>query len=62
METTDERHYSELVLGMALFKVFVSVMGSGIKCILSRFAADTTLGGAVSKGKGWRRPEGHGQA
>lgn len=51
METTDEWHYSELVLGIALFNIFVSVMGSGIKCILSKFAADTTVGGAVTKGR-----------
>lgn len=61
VETTEEWHYSELILGMALFNIFVSVMGSGIRCTLSKFAADTKLGGAVNTGKGCH-PEGHGQA
>lgn len=52
MDTTSKWHYSELILGMALFNIFVNVMGSGMKCILSKFAADTKLGGAVSTRKG----------
>lgn len=43
VETTDEWHYSELILRMTLFNIFVSVMGSEIECTISKFAADTKL-------------------
>jgi len=35
------------VLGPLLFHVFVSVMGSGIKCTRSKFASEPKLSGAV---------------
>ena len=36
-----------LVLGLALFNIFVSNMGSGIECTFSKFANDTNLCGVV---------------
>ncbi|GAB0182691.1 cAMP-dependent protein kinase inhibitor alpha [Grus japonensis] len=37
-----------MLLGLVLFDVFVSNMDSGIECILSKFADDTKLCGAVN--------------
>jgi len=36
------------VLGLALFNIFVGDMDSGIECILSKFANDDKLCGAVN--------------
>jgi len=40
-----------LVLGLVLFNTFTndSGNGNGIKCALSKFAADTKLGGAIDR-------------
>ena len=40
------------VLGPVLFNSFVGYMASGIKCILSKFADDTKLGGAADMSDG----------
>jgi len=42
-----------LVLGPALFNMFVSDMGSGIECTFSKFAANTKICFAVG-GKAWK--------
>ena len=36
-----------LALGLILFNIFVGDMNSGIKCVLSKFADDIKLSGAV---------------
>ena len=36
------------VLGLAVFNIFVSDMGTGIECNLSKFAEDTKLCGAIN--------------
>ena len=36
-----------LVLGTALFNVFINYLDAEVKCILSKVADDTELGGAV---------------
>ena len=40
------------VLGPALFNIFVSIMDSGIKCSLSKFANDTKLSGEANSLEG----------
>jgi len=41
------------VFGLALFNIFVINMDSVIECILSKFADDTKLSGAVNMLEGW---------
>ncbi|GAB0203619.1 mitochondrial enolase superfamily member 1 [Grus japonensis] len=48
VETSDKWCASGLVVGLALFNVFVGDMDSGIECTLSKFADDTKLCGAVN--------------
>lgn len=39
-------------MGQLLFDIFISDTDNGIECILSRFAADTKLSGAVDAKEG----------
>ena len=49
------------VLRLLLFNVFISDVGSGIKCTLSKFADDTKLNGTVDANGGrdaiWKDPD-----
>ncbi|TRZ13564.1 hypothetical protein HGM15179_013559 [Zosterops borbonicus] len=40
-------------LGPELFNIFISDIGKGIECTLSRFVGDSELRGAVDTPEGW---------
>lgn len=40
------------ILGQILFNILISNLDAGVECILSKFAVETKLGGAVDSPKG----------
>lgn len=49
MDTSDKWRPSGSVLESVFFDIFINDIGSGIQCIISKFADDTKLGGAVDR-------------
>lgn len=43
----------ELIVGPAVFDIFINNLDDGYEDTLSKFACDTTLGGKVKRADGW---------